>query len=630
MYMPDTFRFVLFHFAFLFFFGVICFITGRRLLAQVCFHSGWEAAAFPVTLGAGCLATLVFFLGVIGLLHAGVLVGAVMAILAAIILTWPGQPWRSSGWWRRWFSKNRIDSASLALTGLLALAVWVSFRLPLYPPVQWDATEYHLASAKIYAQAHGLVLTEFLRFPVAPQLNQMLFTLALLWYDDIAAQLIQYLLTFVTAAAVFAFAARYFTPLAGLLGAAIWLSSPLVIWSGSSAYIDTGLTLFLGLGVFAFIIYIQEGQRYWLFLTAALLGFAAAVKYPALFVVAICGLVVLWITLRRRRWIDLLIFGAVLLAAGAPFYLRNWIISGNPIFPFGGTIIPQRLWSLEDLERMNLDGTRQGVPRTLAGYLKLPWYWVFEPQRFTNEVTGKPAVSPAFVYLFPFSLLLAARHKTARWLALFILSFTAFWFLSAQSLRYLMPVFPWISVMAAAVVDTALRAAVKVSRERLHMGPWMAKAAVPLAALAFLVWVLLPAHGYILQQRSLFGGVPVTEQQRHAYYQRWLPTYPAYQFLNQQEGRDYALYVFLDENMAYFADGKFMGDWFGPARYQNIFDHQDDSQSLLQVMQDLNATHFLMTYHRGRYELPEDAFFKEHFIPIDQSEHYQLYRIVYP
>ena len=68
------------------------------------------------------------------------------------------------------------------------------WQIPLYPPTAFDATVYHLPLAKLYAREHQLVYGEYFRVPVFPQNMEMLFTLALLLYDDIFAQLIETLM----------------------------------------------------------------------------------------------------------------------------------------------------------------------------------------------------------------------------------------------------------------------------------------------------------------------------------------------------------------------------------------------------------------------------------------------------
>jgi hypothetical protein len=61
----------------------------------------------------------------------------------------------------------------------------------------------------------------------------------------------------------------------------------------------------------------------------------------------------------------------------------------------------------------------------------------------------------------------------------------------------------------------------------------------------------------------------VTAAGRERYRAR-LPLYGAIDFLNRTRGAGYSLYAFDSENMAYFARGRFRGDWFGPASYARM------------------------------------------------------------
>jgi hypothetical protein len=47
--------------------------------------------------------------------------------------------------------------------------------------------------------------------------------------------------------------------------------------------------------------------------------------------------------------------------------------------------------------------------------------------------------------------------------------------------------------------------------------------------------------------------------------------------------------------MAYFADGRFMGDHFGPARYSLLQGRLGDSIALQAALKDLGADYFLVT-----------------------------------
>src|SRR5262249_44963802 len=130
-----------------------------------------------------------------------------------------------------------------ALLLVPALVVTVPLWLPaFFRPWQFDATLYHLSVAKVYAQTHTVAPVLAARFPVFPQLEEMLFAAGLLLSGPIAAQLVQTLSLGLVAVVLFVWGRRAFSRRAGLWAAALFLGVPLAVWLGTSAYIDVGLT----------------------------------------------------------------------------------------------------------------------------------------------------------------------------------------------------------------------------------------------------------------------------------------------------------------------------------------------------------------------------------------------------
>ena len=639
--MLEKLVFIIVHYVFIAVVVFVCYLFGKRLLLKIKFKSVWEDIVFSTGLGLGLLAYGVFFLGLAHLLTTAVLLITIGLGVAVSFLTWPGLAARLS--WRnlRWPGWNFRDNASFianasALSALALMIVLLFFflntwKLPLYPPVTWDATEYHLAAAKAYINAHGLVLTPYLRYPVNPQLNEMLFTLALALYDDVAAQLFQYLLLALTALAVYAFAIRYFSRRAGLLAAALLLGSPLMVWSGAVAYIDIGLTWFVTLSLFAFFnsnsSTSQVGNKTWLALCAVFSGFAAAVKYPALFFTLLFGLGVLARSLRQRRWIEPIQFAVITLVVACPFYLRNLFYSGNPFFPYFNNFFPETLWSHADMASQALEQAHHGLPHTLLAFLQLPWKLVFKDTVFSSEVQGFRAFQPLLFFLLPLSAWFAVRQAQLRKVLFFALEFIVFWFMTVQVLRYLMPIIPLLSLVGGTTLDQALVWLDKFVSPRLKRLPRQPLFVTTLLIMCALL-LMLPSMNYVKKTSRSFGSLPVRAKGRDTFLSARLPSYPVYQILNQRYGSDYTIYSLMDENMAYFADGRFMGDWFGPARYSLLLASLADGEAVYRYVRGLGADYFLIVFYRMQKPAPDyAAACPEHFREIYRTEQVLLYEL---
>jgi len=561
-------------------FALACYIFGRRLLLKLKFNSIWEEISFSMALGMGVIGYLVFFLGLLGILFPSVVLLVFLVCLLSCYPVWVA-------WLRSltilWGQFRTLRSKSLALILVVALLTFVTLLpvllLPLYPPTGWDATMYHLPYAKIYLQNHQIVMTPYLRYPVFPQINEMLFTLMLL-YDDIAAQLTQFFMMVIVAVALYAWGHRAFSSRVGLWAAALWLANPLVIWLGVSAYIDIGLTLFVTLGAYALFNWMSSKELSWLVLAGIFSGLAAASKYPALFFLAAFGLITLYISVRERRWTYPVLFGIIAVCSAATWYLRNTYYTGNPVFPFFGQIFGYGLWSPKDLTHLLGDMKSNGTGQTLSSLLFLPWNLTFNSSLFGAEAP----LSPIYFITLPILLFFGVQNIYLRGLLTLSIAYTLFWFFSVQVGRFLVPILPILSLATAGSLGRLL-----LRLPFLHK--WTSHALI--TALGF---VLLISGGWIYAGVAVgrLGRVPVTQRERDSYLAKRLPAYSAYKFLNDLKGRDYKLYALFNERIAYFADGTVMGDHFGPARYSRITSKLTDSQGLYWELRTMGTNYFLV------------------------------------
>src|SRR5207245_713866 len=150
------------------------------------YHSTAEKFAFSTGLGLGVIAHLVFALGLLHLLTRAATLGLFGTVAVFLAPSWRDLSRDAAHWWQSTPASRRT------LYCVVVLLLIPVLLLPLYPPTQADAVGYHLPEAKIYATSHAVVFTPYLRYPAFPQLNEMLFTLMLLWHDDVSAQLVQF------------------------------------------------------------------------------------------------------------------------------------------------------------------------------------------------------------------------------------------------------------------------------------------------------------------------------------------------------------------------------------------------------------------------------------------------------
>jgi len=592
---------------------VLAYVVGQHLTARLPFDSAAESIALSITLGFGALATLTFALGLFGLLQRW----AVSAfLLASMAICWPALPSRPSV--RSVAASVRRHPIIIVVVGAVVVTVAVPLvMLTLYPSVAGDATDWHLAMPKLYIAAERVYPPPYLRYPVFPQINEMLFALMLLYAGDIGAQLVQCVAMLLVGLLLYVWGASVQASIGGIWAAALWLGSPLVVNFGTVAFIDSGLTLFVAASAYCFFKGLRQGaSRGWLLLSGVFTGFAAGSKYSALFFMAAFGLALAYRSARERRWAPVLTFGLAAVVVAAPWYGYNAVQTGNPVFPFFNRVFPTGSWSAEDVTALMTHMRGFAVGRSVGDFLRLPWDLASRPEAFHAEAP----LSAAYRWLLPAVLVVGALTRHLRGILAVTIGYVLFWFLSWQVARYLFPVLPLLSLLTAITVVRL------VGLIPLRVG----RLGGTIMALLVAGVLTFPGWSFALQRMRELGALPTTRAAREAYLSRWAPSYPAYQLLNERRGSRYQLYQLLDEQMAYFADGTFIGDWFGPGRYTPVFHALHDGRALYAELKRLGADHFLIwsnKYGSGE-KPPADEFFRTHFKPLYVKGPIALYEIV--
>jgi uncharacterized membrane protein YhaH (DUF805 family) len=562
----------------------------RRLL----FDSALERGLVATALGTAAIGHLLFLMGLAGFLEPlplGVL------LVGTHLFSWLA--WRDM--WRD--ARQVVSRLRPARAAAMALAAGVLLAplllLPLYPPVSFDSTMYHLPYAKAFAASGGVPFLASLRFPVVPHLIEILVAGMLLFAGDVAAQSLQALATLLTAGLVFVWGKEAFGRAAGWLAAGIYLGNPIVTYFAGTAYVDPGLSLFATAALFAIRRWRGSRLTGWLILAAVFASSAAATKYLGLFFVAGIGTVVLLTSAPRTRGRNALRYTAIAAAVLIPWYGRIFLHTGNPLFPYFPGLFGSSAW---DLTRYQ--------PRAVSplSVLTLPWDLVFRREVFDWH----PPVSPVYLLALPLALLAAVRDARVRRMLLVAAAYAFFALSLPRDPRYLLPILPLVSVAAAAGFGV-----LPVLRR-------------PLLAGAVSLLLLSPGWLYVARHIRHLGVLPVTAEQRNEFLARRLPVYPAIQYLNRTRGRDYVLYAFYAENMPYFAKGRFLGDWFGPASFDKVLAAGVTPGSLHAKLRTLGVDHLLIVEGHSPPLALDDLGFRQRFRTVYSDRHARVFALAAP
>jgi hypothetical protein len=144
------------------------------------------------------------------------------------------------------------------------------------------------------------------------------------------------------------------------------------------------------------------------------------------------------------------IASAAAITAAAPWYLRNWILLGCPIYPPPPALLPYFHVKYIPAEALQLLLARivretRGMGHDPMSFVLLPFHLTFHPANFINGVGG---IGLTPLALAPLGLLACRKNQFAKSLSLFALLLVAAWFIIAQEARYLIHVYVIAAIFA--------------------------------------------------------------------------------------------------------------------------------------------------------------------------------------
>jgi hypothetical protein len=305
------------------------------------------------------------------------------------------------------------------------------------------------------------------------------------------------------------------------LAALAFLLTPVTFWQITSAGApDIWMACFVTLGVLS-IVRAKESSR----LAAAafagvMAGSVAGTKYTGLLIAACLCSAFIW---EVRRFRHSIIFFSSAAMTGCWPYLRNWVWSGDPLFPFlTRQLEPSRVnaYALAGY----LADTGASAPRSLWQIIRFPLFAVVGPALvdFSNFL------GPLILCLAP--LTFHAVRKTPLWrvaLIVWLGGALGIGFTSGMT-RFLLPLLP--IALAASMVGVA----------RLQGRQWRAARVTAILSVAgFLVFGL---GGLVLYERNAWA-VSIGLISRETYLREHAPDYARSEFVNdylsgrESEGR---------------------------------------------------------------------------------------------
>lgn len=492
----------------------------------------------------------------------------------------------------------------------ILLLIFLTTLLGSVPPVDRDALTHHLFVPKLWLEHGGIHEIPEIPFSYYPMNLDLLYTVPLALGNDIVPKYIHYLFALLTALLLHRHIARRLGRVYGLLGAVFFLSVPVILKLSITVYVDLGLVFFTTAALLLLLRWAEEGFPWrWLVLAGLCCGLAAGTKYNGL--IAVVALTLLVPVLYQhgagearqsngRALLCGLVFALATLTAFSPWLVRNYLWTGNPIYPLHDRLFQQLASpgaSREIAAGNDRDQHQQAeAPRANVFVarkilyneswwqaLLLPVRFFFEgrdddPRYFDGKLNPFLLVLPVLAFLFrPDET--QRRREQVFLLAFTLLAFFFTFFQESLRIRYVVVIVPPLVILAM----DGLRGLLGAVTARAGTGRSRTVAVVIVAVCVS--GLMLAYNGrYLGEQFAVVNPLPYLrgEVSRDDYITAFRPEYPAIRFANATLPPDARVLCLFLGNRGYYM------------KFEPLFFRMDSAVIHLLFEKDNEITHLLL------------------------------------
>ena len=532
------------------------------------------------SLSVGSVTLLMFFLGTLKILNLNSITISIFLVSLCCLALWIYSVMRKRS---RGFSLCRKHLSSILhfadhplyiiIAMTLANLIFMAFyHAVCFPQILWDTfTVYAYLGKQIYHQ-NGIPLffgssgsVEWsANYPILVPMLYAWFNFSMGREDNPLSRTIFPIFGIATLASAYLFSRRLHSSSAAVFSVYVLITTPIFFSHLSIGYIDIVLTFYFTLALYFLQKTYEKANSGYAFLSGFLAGLAAWTKYQGLFLMPI--ILVSWILVRlsdkpHSRNVDHLFLKVILtfIITASPWYLRNWISVGNPVYPnmstiFGGRNLDPWLLSQNYEYWIGRWAVLLGTDRSYDNLLRLPIRLLIKDNSLESlgqDGVGLLLTSFGIPSLF---LSLLKRRKTEFLLISWVLIYFSLWLLFLYYfIRYLLPITPPLSILAGKLISE-ISSKIKNSK-RIQKIFLLMMMFIPLSAAFFIPTEMLAILGpsRTFQDYVFFRpfNPPTTmESLKHA-----MPMDVAlWEFINEETPPESVLLSF--DHRAYFIDRK--------------------------------------------------------------------------
>lgn len=511
------------------------------------------------------------------------------------------------------------DRDSRAVTFLLYMTIFgfviTEVLLNLTPPISRDALIHHLAIPKLWLLHGGFYEIPWADYSYYPMYINLLYLICLYLKNDIAPKFIHLAFGLSTGGLVYIYLKNKYDYNWGLLGVVIFITTPIVIWLSTSAYIDLGMTFFVTASALAFIKWRDSEYNLfkWLCISAFCMGVAIGSKYNALIAWFFINLILMYSYARdtKRQMIALkygLIFFAISAVVASPWYLKNYFLTQNPFYPLFNSFFQS--WHHQPIQEILHSCTIQQTSG--VGFFRLRevmygetfWETLLTPFRMFFQGDDysyryfQGVLNPLLIVFTPFLFLDKSNRRDKSFFGFFSAFFIAIaFFTTAKQVRYIVPVLPFLTILAVMGiknVDGRLKGMVWFSYSRYNNYIILVSRTILFAGIG----ILLACNLLYLNNRAIiiqpFNYI-FKHESRDAFLRRNLEHFAAVEYINNHLPKDAKIFTMFLGRRGYYLERDYKNDpSFGRSTLSGMITSSKTKEHFTEYTRSLGATHIFM------------------------------------
>lgn len=456
-----------------------------------------------------------------------------------------------------------------------------NFFYSLFPPTFYDSMMYHLAIPNYYQLNDGIISWNTNFNSNLPLNIEMLFLFSLLGKTVLIPKLIS-LISGIFIILLMSFWAKdktskfiYFIPLL------LFYTIPQFGFLSSSSKTDITGMLFVFAALRVFFYYLKDYKKQYLILSGIFWGLSIGSKY--IFGFYIIGFFISIFLIKsikfKKKIISIVIISLIVIILMTPWFIKNTIITGNPLYPYLNSFFHSDTWTKAQGKSFST-GIQRGERHTFLKYIYYPLELFLRP--YSYGITAVYGVF--FLFFFPFVFFSEKKNHIK------ILKYSGFFsFILIMPFalvpRYFLMSFLLLTIPIASGVSNILR-------KQKHIKKYL-----------IIIIALLISFNLIMQislQEKIFQGFSylkfkIKSNDKNLKYLYTLPYYRPIEFLNKNLS-DKEKVLFLGEDRSFYLEKNFYLSSFNDRNELiELIKHENSIIEVLNKLKKNNFTHIIFS-----------------------------------